>query len=287
MKPFDKRQAAARIRNVDGFRRHPADPHGHHDRTVPAARTTKIMMHDPADPLAAVTELGHVKLNETSLDDVLNRVADAAQRTVPGAADVSITLVRSRGPYTAAYTGELALALDERQYEHQRGPCLQAAAEHRTISVPDTATDARWAGWAQRAAAAGAGSVLSVGLPILQDVSGALNIYGRKPAAFDDDAVTLAKSFARYAAVALANAYAYHGAADLARQMQEAMDSRAVIEQAKGIIMAEQRCSPDEAFAVLTRISQDSNRKVRDVAASLVTDVQQAPGQHPGNISRS
>ena len=236
------------------------------------------MTHDPIDPLAAFAELGRVKLSETTLDDVLSRVAAVAQRTLPGATDVSITLIRQHGPYTAACTGDLALALDERQYEHHRGPCLQAAAEHRTISVPDTATDNRWAGWALRAAAAGAGSVLSVGLPLLDDVSGALNIYGRRPAAFDDEAVTLAQTFAGYATVALANAYAYHGAADLALQLQAAMDSRAVIEQAKGIIMAEQRCSPDDAFAFLTRISQNSNRKVRDVANALVTGIQRTPG---------
>jgi GAF domain-containing protein len=236
------------------------------------------MTHDPSAPLAAFAALGRVKLSETSLDDVLSRVATAAQQALPGVVDVSITLVRHDAPFTAACTGDLALALDERQYEHHRGPCLQAAAEHRTISVPDTASDTRWAGWAPRAAAAGAGSVLSVGLPMLDDVSGAMNIYGRRPAAFDDQAVTLAQSFAGYAAVALANAYAYHNTAGLARQMRQAMDSRALIEQAKGIIMAEQRCSPDDAFALLTRISQNSNRKVRDVAKALVTGIERSPG---------
>ena len=105
-------------------------------------------------------------------------------------------------------------------------------------------------------------------------MSVALNIYGRRPAAFDDDAVMLAQTFAGYAAVALANAYAYHNTADLARHLQAAMDSRAVIEQAKGIIMAEQRCGPDEAFAFLTAVSQNTNRKVRDVAAALVAGIQ-------------
>ncbi|WP_250036658.1 GAF and ANTAR domain-containing protein [Paractinoplanes maris] len=236
------------------------------------------MTHAPTDPLAVFARLGRVKLSETSLDDVLSQVAAVARQALPGAADVSITLVRPDGPYTAACTGDLARVLDERQYEHHRGPCLQAAAEHRTISVPDTAGDTRWAGWAPRAAAAGAGSVLSVGLPLLDDISGALNIYGRRPAAFDDRSIALAQSFAGYASVALANAYAYHHTADLARQLQQAMDSRAVIEQAKGIIMAEQRCGPDDAFAVLTQISQNSNRKLREVAATMVAAVQRSPG---------
>ena len=235
------------------------------------------MTHDSIDPMLAFAELGRFKLSETSLDTVLDRVAALAQRALPGAAEVSITLVRDRSPYTAAFTGELALHLDERQYEHHRGPCLQAAAEKSTISVPDTADDTRWAGWAQRAAAAGAGSVFSVGLPILDDVSGALNIYGRRPRAFDDDAGVLAQTFAGYAAIALANTHLYHSTADLARHLQVAMDSRAVIEQAKGIIIAERRCTPDEAFEFLIKVSQDTNRKVRDVAAALVAGVQGAP----------
>jgi GAF domain-containing protein len=237
----------------------------------------RFMTNDPMDPFAAFAELGRTKLSESSLDDVLHRVASVTQRALPGATDVSITLVRRDGPYTAAHTGELALKLDERQYEHHRGPCLQAAAEQKTISVPDTAADTRWEGWAVRAAAAGAGSVLSVGLPVLDDVSGALNIYGSRPGAFDDDAVTLAQSFARYAAVALANAHLYHDSTEMVRHLQTAMDSRAVIEQAKGIIMAEQRCDADEAFALLTKISQNTNRKLRDVAAALVAGIRTKP----------
>jgi GAF domain-containing protein len=228
------------------------------------------MTHHPTDPLVALAELGRMKHSDAGLDDVLNRVAGLAKATLPGAGEVSITLVRDRGPYTAVYTGEMALQLDEWQYEQHGGPCLQAAAGNTTVSVPDTADDQRWGDWCARAASAGAGSVLSVGLPILEDVSGALNVYGNGSEAFGHDSVVLAQTFADHAAVALANAHLYHSAVDLVRHLQAAMENRAVIEQAKGIIMAERRCSADEAFAVLTRISQDSNRKVRDVAAALV-----------------
>jgi GAF domain-containing protein len=140
--------------------------------------------------------------------------------------------------------------------------------------VPHAATDTRWPGWARKAASAGVGSVLAVGLPIMDDVSGALNIYGHRPAAFDSEATMLAQTFAGYAAVALANAYIYHSTADLARHLQTAMHSRAVIEQAKGIVMAERRCTAEEAFAFLTAVSQETNRKVRDVAAALVAGIQ-------------
>jgi GAF domain-containing protein len=232
------------------------------------------MAQHPTDPASVFAEFGRIRLGETDLHGVLTRVAELARQTLPGAAEVSITLVRDGQPYTATYTGEVALQLDERQYEGDAGPCLQAAADKTTVSVSDTASDTRWDGWAPKAAAAGVGSVLSVGLPIVESVAGAVNIYGLRPGAFDDDAIQLAQRFAGYASVALANAHLHDSTANLAQHMQAAMESRAVIEQAKGIIMGDRRCSADEAFAVLTRISQDSNRKLRDVAAALVARVE-------------
>jgi AmiR/NasT family two-component response regulator len=112
-----------------------------------------------------------------------------------------------------------------------------------------------------------------------EKIDGALNLYGVQDRAFDDRAVLLAETFAGYAAVALANANLYGVTAKLARQLQTAMASRAVIEQAKGIIMGNRRCTADEAFAVLIRISQDSNRKLRDVAATLVAKAQNDTGR--------
>ncbi|TNH24962.1 GAF and ANTAR domain-containing protein [Micromonospora orduensis] len=222
---------------------------------------------DPADALA---ELGRIRLDETSLEDMLLRTAELASRSVPGAREVSVTLVRGRVGWTAAFTGDLARQLDEWQYEQNRGPCLDASASGDTISVPDMVAEQRWPIWAAVARAAGAESSLSIGLPIQESVVGALNVYGASPNAFDPSAIAVAEGFAAYAAVALANAHLYDSAATLAEQMREAMRSRAVIEQAKGIIMGERRCSPEEAFALLSKISQDTNRKVRDVAEALV-----------------
>ena len=228
------------------------------------------MSPDRLDPAAAFAELGCINLAENDLSQVLSRVADLARQTVPGADEASVTMVRGSIAGTTASTGHLALALDEWQYQRGSGPCLEAATAQATISVPDLADEARWPEWAQHAVAAGARSSLSVGLPIEERLGGGLNLYGVRQAAFDDDAVVLAETFAGYAAVALANANLYGVTARLTRQLQTAMAGRAVIEQAKGIVMGRRRCSADEAFAILTRISQDSNRKLRDVAAALV-----------------
>jgi GAF domain-containing protein len=228
----------------------------------------------PLDPATAFAELGQIRLSDTTLDGVLTRVAELAKATLPGAGEVSVTLVRGNDAYTATFTGDLALRLDERQYEQGTGPCLEAAGGTEVLSVPDMATERRWPDWAGRAIGAGAHSSLSIGLPLQEGVSGALNVYGEAPHAFDRDAIALAQTFAQYATVALGNAHLYDTTATLAEHMKAAMESRAVIEQAKGIIMGQQRCDADQAFAILTKVSQDSNRKLRDVAAALVARAQ-------------
>ncbi|MEV4536515.1 GAF and ANTAR domain-containing protein [Asanoa sp. NPDC049518] len=215
-----------------------------------------------------------IKLGEVDLDGIARHVAQVAARTVPGATDVSITLVAGRRPRTAASTSELAVALDGLQYRYEAGPCLQAAVEHAVVLVSDAARDTRWNLWPAQAAAAGAGSVLSVPMPMREDLDAALNIYGREPDAFDDEAVRVACIFAEHAVVTLDNAYLYDRSVSLVAQMQTAMEHRAVIEQAKGIIMADRRCTPEEAFVALSRMSQDSNRKLRQIAAALVERTQ-------------
>ncbi|MFC7528232.1 GAF and ANTAR domain-containing protein [Actinoplanes sp. GCM10030250] len=224
--------------------------------------------------LGVLSELGRICLGESDLEGVLEQVATIAKRAVPGAHEVSVTLIRADRPHTAAATGQAALLIDKWQYENGRGPCLDAAATHSTICVGDVAAEHRWPGWQDHAGEAGVHSALSVGLPIQEQVVGALNIYGLTAGVFDEDAVTLAETFAGYAAIACANAHLYDTTVTLAQQMQLAMESRAVIEQAKGIIMSQRRCTPDEAFAVLSRASQDANRKLRDVAASVVSHIQ-------------
>jgi GAF domain-containing protein len=226
----------------------------------------------PLDPADAFGQLSRIKLGETDLKGVLEQVAQLAKRTVPGADEVSVTLINGNDARTAAYTGKLALSLDECQYGHGHGPCLDASASRATLSLPDMATEDRWPDWAAQALEVGVNSSLSIGLPLHEQVSAALNVYATKPDAFDNDAIILGQTFAGYAAVALTNAHLYDVQASLAQQMQAAMQSRAVIEQAKGIIMGSRHCTAEAAFAILTRVSQDTNRKLRDVAAALVAN---------------
>ena len=233
---------------------------------------------EPMDPNEAFAELGLIRLVDVDIDALLDKIAQLAKRAIPGAAEVSVTLLQGGNAHTAAFTGELARNLDEIQYERGHGPCLDASEGTASLSVPDTSSEQRWPDWARNAPQAGAHSSLSIGLPVYEKVTGALNIYATKPHAFDDDAIALAQTFAGFAAAGLANAHLYETQATLAGHMHKAMQNRAVIEQAKGIIMGERRCTAEEAFAILTKLSQDTNRKLRDVATALVSNAT-TPGQ--------
>jgi GAF domain-containing protein len=222
------------------------------------------------DPFAA---LGTIVLGAQPLPQILEQVVHLAKQVLPPTLEASITLVDGHGPHTVAFTGEPALALGERQYENESGPCLQAAAEGQTIVITDTGREGRWPQYAAAAVAAGVASSLSVPLPIRQQVTGALNFYGAKLDAFDAEMIDLAETFAGHAAVAVTNAHLYESTARLAEQMQQAMTTRAVIEQAKGILMRDHSCSADEAFDMLVRTSQNAHIKLREVAQRLVDSV--------------
>ena len=230
-----------------------------------------VITEIPLEPHVAFAELGQMRLGDGDLRAVLGRVAELARQTLPGAVGASVTLIESDRAHTAAFTGPLARDLDETQYREGHGPCLEVAQSSGTLAVPDMAAETRWPGFARRALDAGIGSSVSVALPLQQAVIGALNIYAAQPAAFDPGAIELARTFAGYAAVAIANAHLYQTTATLAENMRRAMETRAVIEQAKGIIVAQQHCTPEQAFELLTRLSQATHRKLRDCATDLVT----------------
>jgi GAF domain-containing protein len=147
---------------------------------------------------------------------------------------------------TVASTGRLATDLDERQYERGYGPCLAAVEGGEPVLINDMAGEHRWAQWAVQAVERGAGSSLSLPVPVQREVTAALNIYSTDEHAFDHDSVELASTFSAYAGVALANMHLYAAQGQVAEQLQRAMQSRAVIEQAKGILMGQRRCRADE-----------------------------------------
>jgi GAF domain-containing protein len=229
--------------------------------------------HTPIDAQDAFAQLGRIVLGDQPLPAILEQIVHIARKVLPVPTEASITLIAGETPSTVAFTNETAIALDERQYEDERGPCLDAAASGTMIGIPEVVTETRWPKFAAAAAERGVFSTLSVPLPVQREMTGALNFYASEPAAFNDETTELAQTFAAHAAVAAANAHLYETTAVLAEQMKHAMATRAVIEQAKGIIMRDRHCTPDEAFDALVRLSQESHLKLRDVAQRLVDHV--------------
>jgi GAF domain-containing protein len=202
--------------------------------------------------------------------NALAKIAELAKRTIPGASEVSVTLLGGAGAHTAAFTGRLALELDEWQYGQGHGPCLDASRAGDTLTVPDMRAETRWPDWAARALRAGSRSSLSIGLPAREHVTGAFNVYATEPDAFDDTAITIARVFADYAAVALSDDRHHEAQGALARHLQTAMDRRTLVEQAKGIIMGDRHCTPNEAATILNELSRYTNRSQGEIAAALV-----------------
>jgi GAF domain-containing protein len=206
------------------------------------------------------------------MDGLLQTVADLTKTVMPGNPEASVCLLVRDHPTTVVSTGQLATDLDETQNERGHGPCLHAARTGDVTEIPDTRADDRWPDYTPRAAEHGNLSSLSVPLAIDTDeqVTGALNIYARRPDAFDEASRSVATRFAPYAAVAAGNLYAYRSARDMADNLQTALESRAVIDQAKGILIERYKLTPDQAFQLLARASMTTNRKVRDIADHLV-----------------
>ncbi|SFU08990.1 GAF domain-containing protein [Geodermatophilus amargosae] len=224
------------------------------------------------DPRDAITELARLSFDNTSMEAMLQRIAELAKQIIPGVAEASVTLIANDKADTAAYTGRLARDLDETQYGRGYGPCLEAAVGEEIREITDARTEARWPGYARIAVERGSLSSLSAPVPIREGLHGGLNLYAVEAGAFDD-AREVATTFASYAAVAVHNMHLYESTRELAQNLDIAMRTRAVIEQAKGILMSQRRCDATEAFTLLAAASQRSNRKLRDIAQAIVDGV--------------
>jgi len=228
-------------------------------------------MAGPPQSEESLIALAGILVAEQSLEKTLGQVLDLACAALPCGDDAGVTLLDREGPRTAVATSEAALRVDGFQYDNDGGgPCLDAYRRQQVLRIDSTLVDARWPGFAQAAAAAGILSTLSLPLVVAGDGLGALNIYCRQENGFSGADETLATTFASYASVALANARVYWRTQRLAGQLQEALSTRGIIEQAKGIIIAEQGCSADQAFQLLVTMSQRRHTKLHDLATELV-----------------
>ncbi|MFZ2178081.1 MAG: GAF and ANTAR domain-containing protein [Rhodococcus sp. (in: high G+C Gram-positive bacteria)] len=200
-----------------------------------------------------------------SIDGTLESITRSAVRMVPGVHHAGITLVVGRRRLEPrAATDKLPLRIDQLQTELGEGPCLDAIWEQHTVEVPDMSTEKRWPRFAKAAAESGVRSMLSFQLYTHQDNLGALNLYSDVADGFDDTSHEVGLLLATHAAIALI-------AAQRETQLQSALASRDVIGQAKGIVMERYGVDAVRAFELLSRLSQEWNIPVAEIARRVVS----------------
>ena len=207
-----------------------------------------------------------------SFDDVLQRIAEAAVSTVAGCRMATVTLTEGNGYRTAASTELSATAVDHAQYQSDEGPCLDAV--DAPMVYAQAFPDERWPALASRPTESGVHSVLSYRLTTVSSraadsAGGSLNSYGVIPNAFTDTAQEIGLILAAHASVAARAVEQRSTLESLGRDLQQALLSRDVIGQAKGILMERLKVTPEDAFDLLRRSSQHLNLKLREVARGL------------------
>ena len=227
----------------------------------------------PDSRAQALSALSQFLVAERSVADTLLRVSEITTNALPAAAMAGISVLDDNGrPTTGVFTDEAAPEIDSAQYDSGNGPCLDAWRTKAVVRVDDMSTAVDdYPEFSKAAREHGIESTLSLPLVAAGEGIGALNLYSQRQSGFTPDDEALGSELAAAAAIVMANASAYWGASALSEQLQEAMRSRAVIEQAKGMLMAQSPdLTPDAAFDALRRASQRENMKLRDIARRIV-----------------
>lgn len=215
-----------------------------------------------------LAELARDARSRTDVADAADDIVVAASELFARCAGAGVTLVHGRRSVeTAAATNRMAREGDRLQYDLGEGPCLDAAWREEQVYSSDLARDERWPIWGPRVAdELGVASMLCTRLFTNDEQLGALNLYGEKPDAFDDEDREVARLLAAHAAVAVASAREI-------QTLRVAVDRRTTIGKALGVIMARYDLDDDRAMAVLRRLSSHQNRKLYDVALEVVDEL--------------
>ncbi|BBZ16312.1 GAF and ANTAR domain-containing protein [Mycolicibacterium gadium] len=218
----------------------------------------------------AMAELAANLSTPTEITAVLEAVTSLAVQLIPAVDFADVLLVDEHEHRTVAPTDPLAVDLDSLQLDLQEGPCLGALVEDATIVAPDLANEVRWPRFSEAAASRGVASMMAFRLYTYPKATprgiggrGALNLFSRSQCEFDLEDQALGGMLATHAATALV-------AADRQRQFESALASRDVIGQAKGVLMERFKVDAVRAFAMMTKLSQDSNTPIRVLAQRIV-----------------
>jgi GAF domain-containing protein len=222
-----------------------------------------------------------VLTSEEEVGRVLQRSVNHVVEAIPGTDMASVSVLRGDAAETVASTSERVWAIDSEQYAAGDGPCLEAARTGQLVRVSVREALERWPAFARSARAAGVESYLSAPLMIDEKFAGSLNLYGEGAHSFGDLDERLLQVYTTAAVAAIANARRYADARAQAENLHRALESRAVIDQAIGALMATRGLDAEVAFQLMARESQNTNTKLRDIAAQVL-DISRRPGDGHG-----
>jgi anti-anti-sigma factor len=220
-------------------------------------------------------DLEHVMVSDYAPEAACRLVCELAVAGVTGAQAAAVT-VRSAGQAVCVASSDaLSESVGSLEIQLGEGPSIDALRSGRRHFSRSLVTERRWPDFVNRALYAGVASVMAEPLPAHGTTFGALTLFSTLENAFDQRSFDQAASLGARGAVVIANSTLYWQATELADQLKEALESRAVIDQAKGVLMAREGISPEEAFSLLLKASQTGNVKVRDIALRLVQEAQE------------
>lgn len=214
--------------------------------------------------------LSGLLLDEETVESTLQQIAALPVRLLEHCDAVGVSLVAEDHIETAVATDLIAQEVDELQYSTGEGPCLDSIRECAVVRIDSMIHERRWPTYVPQAADKGVRSSLSLPLEVRSHALGALNCYSRIKHGFAETDLDLAQLFASHAAIALANSQIYARSVQLGKQLQQALESRDVISQAKGIVMERHHKTADQAFEMLVRICQRKSQNLRDIAQQVI-----------------
>ena len=237
---------------------------------------------------ASLAALSRLSTGTLGLEDLLVQVATFAVQAIPNADGAGLTMIEHDRGDTIVASAPFVREIDAIQYGIGEGPCISAVAERATVRSGSLGGEPRWPRFGPRAGRMGVHSVLSLPLLTPDGVFGAMNVYAYQKNAFDDDAAQVGELFAVPAAIAVQNAQVLAHTRRVATTLQSALNARAVIDQAVGILMSRTGYTADEAFERLRHMSQTQNTKLAVVARSIVDEaVRRARSRHNGGSPRA
>lgn len=205
--------------------------------------------------------------------DVIDMLTVLSTRCVDllGAGAAGILLIDGEGTLrVVGASNEQANLLELLQLQNDEGPCLDSLRTGRVVSSWDLSADSRWPEFADVSVASGYRSVCAIPVNMRDVTMGCLNLFMAEPVALGDDEVVLAQGLAHVAAITIDQIKTTRDLADRATQLQHALLSRIVIEQAKGMIAEQSRVDMDAAFTLLRSYARNHNKRLTDVANDVI-----------------